>query len=195
MAMLPIGAAAGRLAAMGALGTVRAGFSLARGFFGPGARMISQSAGGRALTRALPAGSARRSLAIGAGGAAGFDVATNQFGVEIPFVDLPNPFSGGGSSGNAIGSPGDAFGTSFIVKVWTTNPSTGFPAFARLADGRIVVTRADGSLKSYRPRKPIVLSTNPRVRDLARAARTVDRLTAAAVKTRVQSKRAKARLS
>lgn len=60
-----------------------------------------------------------------------------------------------------------------IVKTW----HTGTAAFARLADGRIAVQRKDGTIKTYRPQKHIVIPRNPRVGTLIRADKRLDRLT------------------
>ena len=59
-----------------------------------------------------------------------------------------------------------------IVKVW----HTGTAQFARLLDGRIAVQRKDGTIKTYRPQKHIVIPRNPRVGTLIRADKRLDRL-------------------
>jgi len=60
-----------------------------------------------------------------------------------------------------------------IVKTW----HTGTAQFARLADGRIAVQRKDGTIKTYRPQKHIVIPRNPRVGTLIRADKRLERLT------------------
>jgi len=60
-----------------------------------------------------------------------------------------------------------------VVKVWTTGTAN----FARLLDGRIAVQRKDGTIKTYRPQKHIVIPRNPRVGTLIRADKRLERLT------------------
>jgi len=69
-------------------------------------------------------------------------------------------------------------GGPFVVKTWDTYPGPGvtgggaWPIFALLSDGRIVVSKPDGSWKVYRPKKNLVISSNPRLRDI----RKLDRM-------------------
>ena len=69
-------------------------------------------------------------------------------------------------------------GGPFVVKTWDTYPGSGvtgggaWPIFALLSDGRIVVSKPDGSWKVYRPKKNLVISSNPRLRDI----RKLDRM-------------------
>jgi len=59
-----------------------------------------------------------------------------------------------------------------VVKVWEAN---GIP-FARLLDGRIAVQRLDGTIKTYRPHKSIVIGKNPRLGSVLRAEKKLSRL-------------------
>jgi len=59
-----------------------------------------------------------------------------------------------------------------IVKVWYAN---GTP-FAKLLDGRIAVQKGDGTIKTYRPQKMIVISRNPKIGSLLRGHRRTSRL-------------------
>jgi len=59
-----------------------------------------------------------------------------------------------------------------VVKTW----NTGTAQFARLLDGRIAVQRKDGTIKTYRPQKHIVIPRNPRVGTLIRADKRMKRL-------------------
>jgi len=59
-----------------------------------------------------------------------------------------------------------------VVKTW----NTGTAQFARLADGRMAVQRKDGTIKTWRPQKHIVIPRNPRVGTLIRADKRLDRL-------------------
>lgn len=69
-------------------------------------------------------------------------------------------------------------GGPFVVKSWDTYPGAGvtgggaWPIFSLLSDGRIVVQKPNGSWKVYRPKKNLVISSNPRLRDI----RKLDRM-------------------
>lgn len=63
-------------------------------------------------------------------------------------------------------------GRDTIVKVWFANNTP----FARLLDGRIAVQRADGTIKTYRPQKMIVISRNPKIGSLLRGHRRTSQL-------------------
>jgi len=54
--------------------------------------------------------------------------------------------------------------------------STGTAFFYQTVDRMIIAVRADGTAKVYRPRKHIVVSSNPRVRNLVRARDKLDKL-------------------
>jgi len=77
-----------------------------------------------------------------------------------------------------------------VTKVWVAN---GTP-FGMLADGRGVVQKRDGRIKIFRYPKHIVLSRNPRIRDLVKATTQIDRLTKKLIKAPAQAKRAKDRV-
>ena len=81
-------------------------------------------------------------------------------------------------------SQGQEFpGGPFVVKTWDTYPGPGvtggdqWPIFALLSDGRIVVAKPNGSWKVYRPKKNLVISSNPRLRDVRKLDRMHKRVT------------------
>lgn len=81
-------------------------------------------------------------------------------------------------------SQGQEFpGGPFVVKTWDTYPGPGvtgggqWPIFALLSDGRIVVAKPNGSWKVYRPKKNLVISSNPRLRDIRKLDRMHKRVT------------------
>lgn len=78
----------------------------------------------------------------------------------------------GRSLGRLPGVGGQLPAGTTIVKTW----NTGTAQFARLADGRIAVQRKDGTIKTYRPQKHIVIPRNPRVGTLIRADKRLERL-------------------
>lgn len=54
--------------------------------------------------------------------------------------------------------------------------STGTALFMQTPDRMIIAMRKDGTVKLYRPRKHIVVSSNPRVKNLVRARDRIDNL-------------------
>lgn len=54
--------------------------------------------------------------------------------------------------------------------------STGTALFFQTPDGMIIAKRSDGTGRIYRPRKHIVVSSNPRVKNLVRARNRIDQL-------------------
>ena len=66
----------------------------------------------------------------------------------------------------------EAFGGIGVAYSW----STGTAVFFRLMDGRIAVQKKNGVWKLYRPKKHIVLSTNPRLSQLRKFDRAYSRL-------------------
>lgn len=157
----------------------------------PGARFISQGLSRSSGSLSLLSGVPRSTIRSQAGRLAAFGAAGGAF--ELGSRALPGgaSFPGGSNLGaiTAFGGgqdlgdyPGDLpssgmnFGTTYITRTWTTNEQTGFPFFMALADGRIVVTRSDGSLKSYRPHKPVVFSKKPTIPQMVKAQRKLNRL-------------------
>jgi len=69
-------------------------------------------------------------------------------------------------------TPGAVVPTDAITHTWIAN---GVP-FAQLADGRVMVRRKNGTVKTFRRPRPIVLGRNPGVRDLVRADKKIDQL-------------------
>jgi len=76
-----------------------------------------------------------------------------------------------------------------IGKVWSTDG--GVPNMATSWDRKKgIAMRRDGTVKVFRYQKHLVISRNPRVRTINRAAKRVDSLTKSLVKTRTAAKRA-----
>lgn len=69
-------------------------------------------------------------------------------------------------------TPGGIVPTDSITHTWVAN---GVP-FAQLADGRVMVRRKNGTIKTFRRPRPIVLGRNPGVRDLVRADKKIEAL-------------------
>lgn len=60
-----------------------------------------------------------------------------------------------------------------IVRTWQTFP--GGPVFARLADGHIAVTKKDGTIKHFRPYRPVVIPRKWNARSMSRVATALKR--------------------
>ena len=118
-------------------------------------------------------------VAVGAGAAgAAFEVGRTIFDAIPGGVDLARRIRGrvpsrrGGRTQGVPFTPGGIVPTDSITHTWVAN---GVP-FAQLADGRVMVRRKNGTIKTFRRPRPIVLGRNPGVRDLVRADKKIDSL-------------------
>jgi len=114
----------------------------------------------------------RRTAVIAAGGAV-FETAS-QAVQQIGGVNVPS-IRGARRTPSRRGipfSPGTQVPTDSITHTWVAN---GVP-FAQLADGRVMVRRKNGTIKTFRRPKPIVLGRNPSVQQLVRADKKIDKL-------------------
>ena len=130
------------------------------------------------------------------GGARALRAVAGQGRTTTGLGTLQDVFQGGGGGGQietVLASQGGV-----ITRVW--QPHAAGPVFARLdfpgsnRRTKIIVQRLDGTLKTYTPARHIVVSRNPRIRNLTRAATRLDKLTAGLVKAPRQTKRAKDRV-
>ena len=76
-----------------------------------------------------------------------------------------------GSRGLALGSEIPPSHT--VVRTWQTFP--GGPIFARLADGHIAVQKKDGTIKHFRPYRPVVIPRKWNARSMSRVATALKR--------------------
>ena len=60
-----------------------------------------------------------------------------------------------------------------VVKTWQTFP--GGPVFAKLADGHIAVQKKDGTIKHFRPYRPVVIPRKWNARSMSRVATALKR--------------------
>ena len=60
-----------------------------------------------------------------------------------------------------------------VVRTWQTFP--GGPVFARLADGHIAVQKKDGTIKTFRPYRPVVIPRKWNARSMSRVATALKR--------------------
>lgn len=67
-----------------------------------------------------------------------------------------------------------------VVRTWQTFP--GGPIFARLADGHIAVQKKDGTIKHFRPYRPVVIPRKWNARSMSRVATALKRQRKTAVK-------------
>ena len=135
-------------------------------------------------------------IAIGAGaGGAAFEGGRRIFDAIPGGIDVARRIRGrvpsrrrGGTQGIPF-TPGAVVPTDSITHTWIAN---GVP-FAQLADGRVMVQRKNGTIKTFRRPRPIVLGRNPGIRDISRAYKKIDTLLKVmrkhfpAAKTRTQS--------
>jgi len=118
-------------------------------------------------------------IAIGAGaGGVAFEAGRRIFDAIPGGVDVARRIRGrlpsrrGGGTQGIPFSPGGIVPTDSITHTWVAN---GVP-FAQLADGRVMVRRKNGTIKTFRRPRPIVLGRNPGVRDLVRADKKIEAL-------------------
>jgi len=132
-------------------------------------------------TRSTTAIAARAAVPVAVGaGAAGvaFEAGRTIFDAIPGGVDLARRIRGrvpsrrGGRAQGVPFTPGGIVPTDSITHTWVAN---GVP-FAQLADGRVMVRRKNGTIKTFRRPRPIVLGRNPGVRDLVRADKKIDSL-------------------
>lgn len=156
--------------AVGAIG--RGGRLRGAGGFAGSTFQIGTAKGAGAAARArgfIP--SARRIGQVALSAAAG--AALSQGFEEVFQGGLPLHRGTGQSISTLPGVGGQLPPGNVVVKTW----NTGTAQFARLLDGRIAVQRKDGTIKTYRPQKHIVIPRNPRVGTLIRADKRLKRLT------------------
>jgi len=135
---------------------------------------------GRAIatrpTKSLARRGATTAVKIAAGGVA-FEAGSTIFSSFAGGENVVRKLqSGGGRSrprgGSIAFTPGQVVPKDSIVSTWVAN---GVP-FANLADGRVMVRRKNGTIKTFRRPRPIVLGRNPGVRDIVRADKKIDQL-------------------
>lgn len=122
---------------------------------------------------------------------------------ESVVPDFPLPGGGGGGGpqiGGNIPVPSQVAGVlagigGVVTKAWKPHEASGmfyridFPGTRRKA--RIVILKMDGTIKTYTPASHIVISRDPGVKTLARAAKKLDKLTRGIVRAPVQTRKAK----
>lgn len=149
--------------------TTRRARERSRSLVGPSGAALVRPARTRGVARRVVA---RAAPIVAAGGAF-------QAGAEIiDFVGGANLPSLRGRRGQRLPSrgqgipftPGTVVPTDSITHTWVAN---GVP-FAQLADGRVMVRKKNGQIKTFRRPKPIVLGRNPTIRQLARADKKID---------------------
>ena len=135
---------------------------------------------GRALavrpTRSIARRVAVTGAKVAAGGAA-FEAGSTLFSNIRGGQDVVRRFAGRGGRPSSRGrrvpfTPGTVVPTDSITHSWVAN---GVP-FAQLADGRVMVQRKNGTIKTFRRPRPIVLGRNPGIRDISRAYKKIDTL-------------------
>lgn len=114
--------------------------------------------------------------AVGAGLAVGEKVAERLIGKGLEIN-----VGGGGSRprrqqmprGGTLAVGSELPPSHVVVKTWQTFP--GGPVFAKLADGHIAVQKKDGTIKHYRPYRPVVIPRKWNARSMGRVATALKR--------------------
>jgi len=134
-----------------------------------GSRALARPTRSLAIRAAAP-------IAVGAGaGGVAFEAGRRIFDAIPGGVDAVRRIRGRGPKRGIQTvpfTPGGIVPTDSITHTWVAN---GVP-FAQLADGRVMVRRKNGTIKTFRRPRPIVLGRNPGVRDLVRADKKIDAL-------------------
>jgi len=118
---------------------------------------------------------ARRAAPIAAVGgtfAVGEEIVKRAFGSQLGGLNLPKrrpQMARGGAL--AVGS--ELPPSHQVVRVWQT--FEGGPKFARLADGHIAVQKKDGTIKHFRPYRPVVIPRKWNARSMSRVATALKR--------------------
>jgi len=133
------------------------------------AKIIGGAVGITALTEATTGMSPiplARQLAMRAGQAIGSQFSGDPGPVRAPQRRKPVP-RGGLSVGQELPP------SHVVVRTWQTFP--GGPVFARLADGHIAVQKKDGTIKHFRPYRPVVIPRKWNARSMSRVATALKR--------------------
>jgi len=123
-------------------------------------------------------------IVTGAGVAQGVEVLTGRSPARIihdvgsaafPFSGQPqtSPRSKGMANGNGLRVGQELPPSHVVVRTWQTFP--GGPIFARLADGHIAVQKKDGTIKHFRPYRPVVIPRKWNARSMSRVATALKR--------------------
>jgi len=116
--------------------------------------------------------------AAGAGVAQAIEVGTGRSPARIVHDVARSTFGGGRQpmaqrqrNGLAVGQ--ELPPSHIVVRTWQTFP--GGPVFARLADGHIAVQKKDGTIKHFRPYRPVVIPRKWNARSMSRVATALKR--------------------
>ena len=156
---------------------------------------VFATGGARAgVTRAVPAVTRNpstlrrlgvRTAGIGAAGLA-FEGGTRLLpgGASFPGGDIsvsgsPTAVMGGNVDGFRVGAQ---FGDTFITRIWTSGETReGVPiVHGLLANGKRFTTNRFGAIKVFRPKKSIVIGSDPKLSDATKVARAAKKMTKAA---------------
>jgi len=130
------------------------------------------------------AGALARRGALFAGGGAAFELGSRALPGGSGF-----PLGGGGGGAAVAGGGagalqvGQRFGDTFITRMWQSGQSReGVPIMhGMLANGRRFVTNRFGTIKTFRPKKNIVIGPDPRLSDARKVARAAQKMENAAI--------------
>ena len=119
--------------------------------------------------------------AAGTGAAALVEVLTGRSPARILHDVAATPFRGGQTAPRrqqvarrgALAVGQELPPSHVVVRTWQTFP--GGPVFARLADGHIAVQKKDGTIKHFRPYRPVVIPRKWNARSMSRVATALKR--------------------
>lgn len=142
-----------------------------------GRGMQVQSIGRQTLARVPLPAKIVASAAAGTGVAAAVEFTTGRSPARILHDVARAPFTGQRREPMARAGPLQVGGVlppaHQVVRTWQTFP--GGPIFARMADGHIVVQKKDGTLKHFRPYRPVVIPRKWNARSMSRVATALKR--------------------
>jgi len=117
------------------------------------------------------------SAAVGTGAAAAIEVGTGKSPARIIHDIARAPFTGQRRDamprGRGLQVGQELPPSHVVVRTWQTFP--GGPVFARLADGHIAVQKKDGTIKHFRPYRPVVIPRKWNARSMSRVATALKR--------------------
>jgi len=150
---------------------------------GTGTAMQLRAIGRQQLARVPGPVKVGAAIATGAGVAQAVEVATGRSPARIihdvgsaafPFSGQPQaPRRRSVANGNGLRVGQELPPSHVVVRTWQTFP--GGPVFARLADGHIAVQKKDGTIKHFRPYRPVVIPRKWNARSMSRVATALKR--------------------
>lgn len=144
-----------------------------------GRGMQIQAIGRQQLARVPPIAKLGATIGAGLSGAFAYEAVTGRSPARTVFDAGRKIFSELGQSERSIRSqrsvrmPQQTNGAHYVVRTWQTFP--GGPVFQRYSDGHIEVQKKDGTIKHFRPYRPVVIPRRWNARSMSRVATALKR--------------------